>query len=101
MTTTNWNQLRENHEIALLRGDLATSSPQSYSLEEMKAVSEGMDASTAEIDAALRADFQAMPAFAQQRMMELLEKADPGNIRFWEEILLGISEPPDSPPVTA
>ena len=58
MMTTNWNQLRENRESALLRGSLATGSPQSYSLEEMKAISEGMDASTAEIDAALRADLE-------------------------------------------
>ena len=98
---TNWNQLKENHEIAFLRGDLATSSPQSYTLEEMKAISDEMAASTAEVEAALRADFQAMPAFAQQRMMELLASVDPGNMRFWEELLLGFSELPDSPPITA
>ncbi len=98
---TNWKELEASHELAYFRGSLAVEFPESYTLEEMKAISEGMEASTAEIDAALRADFQAMPVFAQQRMMELLEKADPDNIRFWEETLLGISELPDSPPVTA
>ena len=40
-------------------------------------ISDGMAASTEEVEAAIRADFAAMPAFAQQRMMELLAKADP------------------------
>ena len=101
IATTNWKELEASHELAYFRGSLAVEFPESYTLEEMKAISEGMEASTAEIDAALRADFQAMPVFAQQRMMELLEKADPDNIRFWEETLLGTSELPDSPPVTA
>ena len=69
---TNWNQLKENREIAFLRGDLVTSSSQSYTLEEMKAISDEMAASTAEVEAALRADFQAMPAFAQPRRLPVL-----------------------------
>ena len=70
--STNWNALSEEHEIAYLRGDLATSSPQSYSLEEMERISEEMDASTKAIDAAIRADFWSMPPEARGRMLDLL-----------------------------
>ena len=51
MTTnaTDWNQLALDHELAYLRGDLATSSPESYTLDEMREISEAMDASTAEV----------------------------------------------------
>lgn len=49
--STNWSALVEEHELAYLRGDLATSLPESYSLDEMKAISDGMFESTARINA--------------------------------------------------
>ena len=57
-----WDKLAEDHAIAYLRGDLATSSPESYTIDEMRAISEGMSESTAEIDAAFRADFESKAA---------------------------------------
>jgi len=98
-STIDWNQLRESHELAYLRGDLATSSPQSYSIDGMKAISDKMAASTAEVDAAIRKDFESLPPEAQGRMLELLAGADPGNMEFWNEVL-GLAMP-DSPPVIA
>jgi hypothetical protein len=95
MTEQQWNQLREEHEIAYLRGDLATSSPESYTIEEMKAISDGMFESTAKIDAALRADFESMPSEAQNKMLDLLQIADPEHLDWWKETLLG--KIPDSP----
>ena len=85
--STNWNALREEHEIAYLRGDLATSSPQSYSLEEMKRISEEMDASTKAIDAAMHADFWSMPAEARGRMLDLLGGSGCETREWWEELL--------------
>ena len=70
--TADWNKLKEQHEIAMLHGDLATSSPQSYSPDEKRSICEEMETSTEEIDAALRADFWAMPAEARSRMLDLL-----------------------------
>ena len=52
-----WERLEQAHEIAYLRGDLATSSPESYTLDEMREICEAMEASTGEIDAAMRSDF--------------------------------------------
>lgn len=95
-TETEWAALREEHEIAYLRGDIATSSPESYSIDEMREISAGMDESAARVDAAIRDDFAAMPPQAQACMLELLEKADPGNMDFWREVL-GLKMP-DAPP---
>ena len=92
---TDWNQLAIDHEIAYLKGDLATTSPESYTVEEMRAISEGMDASTAEVEAALKADFDNMPPFAQGKMLDLLKQADPSNYDWWCTLLVG--EMPDGP----
>jgi len=71
-TNAQWAKLMEEHGIAYLRGDLATSSPQSYTIDEKRRICEQMEASTSEVDAALRADFWSMPAAARSRMLDLL-----------------------------
>ncbi len=67
-TEAEWAALKEEHEIAYLRGDLATSSPESYTLDEMREISAGMDESTAKIDAAIREEFNSLSPYAQARM---------------------------------
>ena len=56
-----WERLEQAHGIAYLRGDLATSSPESYTLEEMREICEAMEANTDEIDADMRSEFEQMP----------------------------------------
>ena len=87
-TSEQWAKLMEEHGIAYLRGDLATSSPQSYTIDEMREISAEMEASTAEVEAAIRADFADMSPELQSRMMELMKKADPDNFGWWEALLL-------------
>lgn len=89
MTNEQWRELAEEHEIAYLRGDLATSSPENYTVEEMKAISGGMAASTAKVDTALRADFESMPPEAQGKMLDLLQDVDYKHFDWWKEMLLG------------
>ena len=89
MNDKQWNDLMVEHELAYLRGDLATSSPESYSIEETKAISDGMFASTAEVDAAMRKDFQELPPHAQAKMLDLLQKADPEHFDWWRVTLVG------------
>lgn len=88
MNNKQWNVLMVEHELAYLRGDLATSSPESYTIEEMKKISDGMFASTAEVDAAMRKDFQELPAHAQAKMLDFLQKANPDNFDRWTALLL-------------
>ena len=94
-TDAEWTALIEEHEMAYFRGELATSSPESYSIDEMREISDAMDESTAKAEAAMRDDFNALPPQAQARMLELLAGADPGNMDFWKEAL-GLKMP-DSP----
>lgn len=93
MAEQRWEQLREEHEIAYLRGGLATSSPESYTLEEMKGVSDGMFESTARIDAAMRADFWNLPADARVKLLDMLGASDCQTRVWWEEVL-GVSGKP-------
>jgi hypothetical protein len=87
--STNWNALAEEHELAYLRGDLATSSPESYSFDEMKAISDGMFESTAKVDAALKADFESLPPEAQGMLLDMLCVSGCMTPEFWKEMLLG------------
>lgn len=80
MNDKDWNELMVNHELVYLRGDLATSSPESYTIQEMKEISDGMFSSTAEVEAAMRKDFQELPLHGQIMMLELLQEADPEGI---------------------
>lgn len=90
-------QLMEEHEMAYFRGDLATSSPESYSIDEMREISEAMDASTAKVDAAMRADFEAMPPEMKVKMLDMLAASGVESREWWEKILCGF-EVPDAPP---
>lgn len=84
-----FKQAIEDHEVAYFRGRMAIDCPESYSLEEMKEISEGMDASTEEVEALMRKDFQSMPPEMQKAMLNMLTEVGPESKEFWEGILLG------------
>ena len=86
--STNWNALREDHEIAYLRGDLATSSPESFTIDEMKDISDGMFESTAKIDAALKADFEALPPEARGMLLDMLCASGCMTPEIWWDVLV-------------
>ena len=90
-------RLMEDHEMAYFKGDLALSSPESYTVDEMREISEGMDASTAEVDAAMRADFESLPPKAQAMLLDMLAESGVESREWWEKILCGF-EVPDAPP---
>lgn len=99
MNEKDWNELMVNHELAYLRGDLATCSPESYTIEEMKEISDGMFASTAEVDAAMRADFEGLPNYARKMLLDMLGAPGTEERDWWERILLDLDAIPDTPPV--
>ena len=101
MNDKQWKDLMVEHELAYLRGDLATSSPESYTIEEMKAISDGMFASTAAVDAAMCADFETLPDHAKKRLLDMLGTPGTPEREWWENILLPLDELPDAPPALA
>lgn len=80
--------LHTEQELAMLRADLAISSPQSYTLDEMRSISEDLDVKTEALDDAIRADFDAMPPEVRARMFQLLNAAGGFEEGFWERLLL-------------
>lgn len=83
--------------MAYFRGDLAMSMPSSYSIDEMRENSTAMDASAAEVDAAMRADFESLPQEAKVKLLDMLAESGVESREWWEKILCGF-EVLDSPP---
>jgi len=92
---TDWNRLAEEHELAYFRADVCLGSPQSFGLEEKRQICDEMEASTAEVDAALRKDFESLPPEAQGMLLDMLCASGCMTPEFWKETLLGAM--PDSP----
>ncbi len=88
MNDKQWNDLMVEHEIAYLRADICLGSPESYSLDEKRQICEDMEASTAEIDAAMRADFESLPDFAKKTLLDMLGAPGTSERKWWEVILL-------------
>ena len=93
-TNTEWNRIKEDHELAYFRADVCLGSPQSYSLEEKKQICADMEASTAEVDAAMRADFESLPPEFRVKLLDMLCASGCESEKFWKDLLLG--EVPDS-----
>ena len=96
---TKFDAIIEESEMAFLRADVCIGSPQSFDLDEKRAICEGIDAVNAKAEEAMREDFNALPPQAQARMLDLLTGADPDNMDFWKEVL-GLKMP-DAPPTEA
>ena len=92
-----YKRLLEDHEIAYFKGDLATSMPDSYSLDEMREISEAMDASTQAIDDAMRADFESLPPAAQAKLLDMLAGTGVESREWWEYVLMGFTVPDEAP----
>ncbi len=89
MTNTDWTALQQAENMAYFRAEACLFSPESYSLEEKKAICDGIDESNEQIETALKADFESLPPVAQGKMLDLLKQADPTNFEWWFEILVG------------
>ena len=101
MMLENANKLIENNEIALLHADICIGSPESYSLDEKRQICEEIDSATEAIDAAMRADFEALPDFAKVKLLDMLGTPGTPEREWWERILLDLDSLPDAPPAEA
>ena len=89
MTNEQWETLAQEHELAYFRADVCLGSPQSFSLEENRQICDEMEASTAEVDAALRKDFESLPPEAQGKLLDMLCASGCMTPEWWRETLLG------------
>lgn len=71
--------------------------PGSYSIDEMRDVSAAVDASTAKVASAMRADVESLPPEAKVKLLGMLAESGVESRERWEKILCGF-EVPDEPP---
>ena len=95
MTTTNWNLLAQDNELAFFRADVCLGSPESYSLEEKAAICEDMETTNKAIEDAIRKDFEALPPEFQGKLLDMLCASGCMTPEWWKETLFGVM--PDSP----
>ena len=86
---SNIEELTQNEAIAYFRADLCLSDPENYTLDEKRKVCEQMESTSRAIEDAIKADFETLPPAAQDKMLDLLEKADPEHFDWWMETLVG------------
>ena len=90
---TDWNELAERHEMAYFRAEVCLGSPQSFSLEEKKQVCDEMEASTAEVDAALKKDFKSLPPEFRVKLLDMLCTSGAESPEWWWDVLVGEGDP--------
>ena len=72
MNDEKWTELQQAEDMAYFKADLCCYSPESYSLDEKKAICNDMiSTSKAALDA-MRADFEQLPADARSKLLDML-----------------------------
>ena len=92
MTNVNWNKLYEDSQIAYLRADLASSSPESYTLDEKREIADAVEEIAMKAESAMRAEFATLSPQQQAVMLDLLEETLPLGRPYWN-CVLGINVP--------
>ena len=94
-TDKEWNDLLQEHDPAYFKANVCLGSPQSFSLDEKKRICDEMQANTAAVDAALKADFESLPPAAQSKLLDMLCASGCMTPEWWKETLFG--KMPESP----
>lgn len=94
-TRKEWNDLMQEHELTYFKADVCLGSPHSFSLDEKRQICEEMQASTAAVDAALKADFESLPPEAQGMLLDMLCASGCMTPEWWKDTLFG--KMPESP----
>ena len=96
MTTMNdekWTALRQAEDMAYFKADLCCHSPESYRLDEKKAICKYMiSTSKAALDA-MRADFEQLPADARSKLLDMLCRSGVESPEWWWDVLVGGGDP--------
>ena len=89
VSNTDWAALQQAEDMAYFRAEACLLSPGSYSLEEKKAICDGIDSITDEIDAALKADFESLPPEFRVKLLDMLCASGCMTPEWWSETLVG------------
>ena len=94
-TRQEWNDLREEHELAYFKADVCLGSPESFSLDEKREICEQMESTSKAIEDAMKADFESPPPEFRFKLLDMLCSSGCESEEFWKDLLLG--EMPESP----
>ena len=93
MNDEKWTELQQAEDMAYFKADLCCYSPESYNLDEKKAICNDMiSTSKAALDA-MRADFEQLPADARSKLLDILCRSGVESPEWWWDVLVGEGGP--------
>ena len=93
MNEAKMNEVCQAEDTAYLRADICLCSPESYSLEEKKAICNDMMATSKAVLDAMREDFEQLPPDARARLLDMLCASGVESPEWWWDVLVGDGDP--------
>lgn len=93
MNDEKWTELQQSEDMAYFRADLCCYSPESYTLDEKRAICNDMIITSKAVLDAMRADFEQLPADARSRLLDMLCQSGVESPEWWWDVLVGEGDP--------
>lgn len=93
MNDEKWTELQQAEDMAYFRTDLCCYSPESYTLDEKRAICNDMIITSKAVLDAMRADFEQLPADARSRLLDMLCQSGVESPEWWWDVLVGEGDP--------
>lgn len=93
MNDEKWTELQQAEDMAYFRADLCCYSPESYMLDEKRAICNDMIITSKAVLDAMRADFEQLPADARSRLLDMLCHSGVESPEWWWDVLVGEGDP--------
>lgn len=93
MNDEKWTELQQTEDMAYFRADLCCYSPESYTLDEKRAICNDMIITSKAVLDAMRADFEQLPANARSRLLDMLCQSEFESPEWWWDVLVGEGDP--------
>ena len=93
MNDEKWTELQQTEDMAYFRADLCCYSPESYTLDEKRAICNDIIITSKAVLDAMRADFEQLPADARSRLLDMLCQSGFESPEWWWDVLVGEGNP--------
>lgn len=93
MNDEKWTELQQAEDMAYFRADLCCYSPESYTLDEKRAICNDIIITSKAVLDAMRADFEQLPADARSRLLDMLCQSGVESPEWWWDVLVGEGDP--------
>lgn len=93
MNDEKWTELQQAEDMAYFRADLCCYSPESYTLDEKRAICNDIIITSKAVLDAMRANFEQLPADARSRLLNMLCQSGVESPEWWWDVLVGEGDP--------